>query len=136
MERSTPLAATTFTAGTLVTLFWALYFTGAADLGQHDPVKRTFEAAFPVADAVLAAALFAAAVAELRRRPVARFYLVIAASMSLYLGLLDATFYLSHGFYQPFGAQAVTALVINLLCVGGGALGLAWVWRRWRRGLP
>jgi len=132
IEKQPVLAGVTLASGVLVVLFWAFYFTETATLGQGHPVKRIFEAAFPAADAVLAAALVATGVLLLLRRSSAVFTLVIAASMSLYLGVLDATFYLRHGFYTPLTSDALTEIAINLLCVGGGILGLRLGWRLWR----
>jgi hypothetical protein len=132
IEKQPVLATVTLAAGALVVLFWAFYFTETATLGQGHPVKRIFEAAFPAADAVLATALVATGVLLLLRRASAAFTLVIAASMSLYLGVLDATFYLRHGFYSPLTSDALTEIAINVLCVGGGILGLRLGWRLWR----
>lgn len=126
------LAWASLAAGTLVILFWALYFTESASLGQDDALKRSFETAFPPADGVLAVTLVATGVQLLRRRPNALFFLVIAASMSLYLGVLDTTFYLRHGLYSPLTPHVAIEILINALCVGGGLVGLCYGWRRWR----
>jgi hypothetical protein len=124
------LASVAFSGAALVALFWALYFSGAADLGQADVAARAFEAAFPVADALLAAALAATGIAALRRRPAAWYFLTVAAAMTMYLGLLDTTFYLAHGLYARRDGAALAELAINALCIGGGAAGLACAWRR------
>jgi hypothetical protein len=129
VEPRTALAWTTLVAGALVLVFWALYFSDAATLGQADPLKATFEAAFPLADLVFAAALITTGVLFLRRHESAAFFLVVSASMSLYLGLLDVTFYARHGLYTPLTPDALTELAINALCIGGGIFGLKAVWR-------
>lgn len=124
------LAALNFTAGSGVLAFWLLYFTEGAALGQGHALKDTFEAAFPVADGLLAAALFATGIAALKRSPATTFFLVAASSMGLYLGVLDTTFYLRHGLYTPLRAEALIELAINAVCVGGGLAGLVHGWRR------
>lgn len=126
------LAAATLAAGALVLAFWAVYLTEAATLGQQNPLKATFEAAFPFADLVFAAALIAAGVLLLKRHAGAPFFLVVAASQSLYLGILDVTFYARHGLYTPLTPDAATEIAINLLCIGGGVAGLKAGWRLWR----
>ncbi len=128
-EPRTLLACTTLAAGALVLLFWAFYFTGAAALGQEDPLKTGFEAAFPLADLLFAAALVAAGVLLLKRHDGAPLCLAAAAAISLYLGILDVTFYARHGLYTPLTAEALTELTINALCIGGGILGLKAAWR-------
>ena len=129
IEPRAVLAGTTLAAGALVLLFWACYFAGAAGLGQQDALKAEFEAAFPLADLVFAGALIATGVMFLRRHDGAPFLLAVAAAMSLYLGILDATFYVRHGLYTPLYAEAATELAINLLCIGGGVFGLETAWR-------
>ncbi|MGA2381834.1 MAG: hypothetical protein ABSG61_00200 [Gemmatimonadales bacterium] len=129
VEPRTVLAWTTLVAGALVLLFWAVYFSDAATLGQQDPLKASFEAAFPLADLVFAGMLIATGVLFLLRRESAVFFLIAAASMSLYLGILDVTFYATHGLYAPLTSDAITEIAINVLCVGGGLFGLKAAWQ-------
>jgi hypothetical protein len=81
---------------------------------------------------VFAAALIATGVLLVKRHASAPFFLVIAASMSLYLGMLDVTFYTRHGLYTPLTADAASEIVINVLCIVGGLVGLNAGWRLWR----
>ncbi len=132
-RRTTLLAWLTVAGGAAIVLFWTAWFTGFADLGQAHPVKSGFEVAFPVADGLLAATLFATGALLVRgRRVPAAFALVAAAAQTLFLGLLDTTFNLAHGFYLPFGVDAAVTAGINLACIAGGAAGLAAAWRLWR----
>lgn len=131
LDLRTVLAWTTLAAGGLVLLFWALYLSDAAKLGQEDPLRATFEGAFPLADVVFAGALIATGVLFLRRHEAAPFLLTVSAAMSLYLGILDVTFYGQHGLYAPLTADAATELFINALCIGGGTFGLRGAWRLW-----
>ena len=131
LDLRTVLAWTTLGAGALVLLFWALYLSDAAALGQEDPLRATFEGAFPLADVVFAGALLATGVLFLRRHEGAPFLLVVSAAMSVYLGVLDVTFYARHGLYAPLTADAATELAINALCIGGGIFGLRAGWHLW-----
>lgn len=133
LEPRTVLAWTTLLAGAIVLLFWALYFTAAATLGQQDPLKANFEAAFPLADLAFAGALIATGVLFLRRHESAPFFLIVAAAQSLYLGILDTTFYARHGLYLPLTADSLTEIAINALCIGGGIIGLKAGWQIWKR---
>jgi hypothetical protein len=128
LEPRTVLAWTTLVAGALVVLFWAVYFSDTSALGQDDPTKAGFEAAFPLADLVFAGMLIATGVLFLLRRQGAVFFLIAAASMSLYLGLLDVTFYARHGLYA-LTPDAITEMAINALCIGGGVFGLKAAWQ-------
>jgi hypothetical protein len=50
--------------------------------------------------------------------------------MSLYLALLDLTFYSRQGLYTA-DAGSVLELIVNGLCLGGGLLGLRCGWTLW-----
>jgi hypothetical protein len=128
LEARTVLAWTTLVAGALVLLFWAVYFSDTAALGQEDALKAGFEAAFPLADLLFAGMLIATGVLFLLRRESAVFFLIAAASMSLYLGILDVTFYARHGLYT-LTPDAITEMAINMLCIAGGVFGLRTAWQ-------
>src|SRR5437867_8132979 len=117
------LGWSTLGGGLLVVLFWALYYAGAISLGR-EPEAAAFEAAFPVADAALAAVLLFAGRELLRGGAAGPLALGAAAAMTLYLGLLDATFYGRAGLYARISAGALPLVASNLLCLSGGAAGL------------
>lgn len=117
--------------GVCVAAFWITYFGSSATLGHGDPTVAAFERAFLVADAVFAGLLIGAGIGLLRRRPAGAFLLAAAAGMSLYLALLDVTFYARQGLYGSVSTGAVLELAVNALCLGGGLLGLRWAWRLW-----
>jgi hypothetical protein len=120
-------------AGSIVVVFWVLYFNGLITLGSNDPVVTQFELAFPLPDAILAVALFAAGYRLLTNRTAGPFLLVVAASMSIYLGLLDVAFYTQRGMYSQLDAATIMEIGINVMCIGGGVLGLRMGWLLWRR---
>lgn len=115
--------------GGLMLAFWTLYLGGALDLGQEDPVISAFESAFILADPVLGIFLCTAGWSLLRGRPAGMHLMVIAAAMSLYLGLLDLAFYGRAGLYASLSTAAVFELSLNLFCVVGGSVCL---WLGWR----
>lgn len=125
LGRGTSLAGICLAAAAAITLFWLLYFTGLVSFGQADAVRQSYEAAFPVADAILAAVLLAAARAAFQCSAATPFLLATAGAMSLYLGVLDATFYLRHGLLLP------VEIAITLLCIGGGLGALRYARRHW-----
>jgi len=118
--------------GGLVALFWLVYFATGAALGQGDPRVAAYEAAFPLADAGFAAALLLAGYCLVRGYAPGPFLLVGAAAISIYLGLLDLTFYAGHGWYGRLSPAVMLELGVNAACVGGGLLGLRAGWRFWR----
>ncbi|HEU5050855.1 MAG TPA: hypothetical protein VFU00_11050 [Gemmatimonadales bacterium] len=117
--------------GALDLAFWLLYAAGALTIAREGPAA-SFESAFPVADTLLGVTLVGAGIALHRRSAAGPFFLVAAASMALYLGLLDLTFYLRHDLYDLPAWTGLAALGLNLVCIGGGAAGLWYGWRLWR----
>jgi hypothetical protein len=95
-----------------------------------------FENAFPAADAWLALSCGLGAWTLWKRRPSALFWLIVAGSASVYLGLMDVLFDLENGVYTApkgdYGAVGVE-VAINLYSLGVGAWGLWFGWhnRRW-----
>ena len=112
--------------------FWVSYWTGLISFGD-DPSIASFEAAFPVADALLGAALVGAGIGGLRGKRYGSFFLAVAGAMALYLGVLDVTFYVRRGGYFGIGTDAFTELLINIVCLAGGVAALAGAWRQWMR---
>lgn len=118
----------------LVVSFWSLYYGGLLDIAAEDPVVRAFEGAFPVADGAFALLLLAAALSLRRGAPAGPFLLTAAGAMSVYLGLLDATFYGVRGLNHPSTAAGSLELALNLICLGGGGYALRVAWRLWEPG--
>jgi hypothetical protein len=116
-------------AGGLDLLFWIYYSIFSAAI---DPVIRAYEGAFPIADAVLGLALLASGFALLRRSSIGPFLLVAAAGASLYLGIVDVTFYANRSAAVQPTADGVVEMLVNGASIGGGIFGLLWGWRRWR----
>jgi hypothetical protein len=114
-------------------LFWTLFFTGAFfPGGNEDPVVSGFESAFPVADAVLALSLLGAGIGILRKKPIGTFSLIIAGSISLYLGILDVSFYCHTGVYFNLNISSLFCLFLNSVCIIGGLFALTLSWQLWR----
>lgn len=131
-HRILPYVAFAGAAATL--LFWTIYYSGLFFSEQE--MIRTFEAAFPVSDGLLFVALMISGFGLLRRRPSGTFFLIVAASMALYLGFVDILFYLSQDAYLPFGISSALEMFINLFCVIGGTVGLVCGWYFWTHPEP
>jgi hypothetical protein len=124
----------TMFGGLCVLTFWILYFASEATLGHDNSGVARFEAAFLVADVLFAGMLLTSGFGLLRRKACGGFCLVAAASMSVYLALLDLTFYSREGLYFPLSSSALLELIVNGLCLVGGVLGLRWGWLIWQQG--
>jgi len=129
------LAIATAVGGAVMVTFWTLYLLANDQLGLVAPEHVPFENSFVFADTLLAILLFAASASLRRRRPTAPFLLAMAASMTLYLGLLDATFYGRSGEFYPLTASGAMELAIVLACISGGLYGLRAAWTIWQASL-
>jgi hypothetical protein len=123
-----------FGGGCLNVLFWVLYFANVIVLSEEsESLVKGYESAFPFADALLGVLLMLAGIGLLKKRYYGTFFLIAAASMAVYLGVLDITFYGRQGMYFPLTASTVFAMFVNVSCIGGGLLGLWFGWKFWSR---
>lgn len=130
------MSIATAAGGVVMVAFWTLYLTANDVIGLVDRAHISFENAFIVADSILAALLLVTSAALRHRRRSAPFLLAMAASMTLYLGLLDATFYGRSGAFYPLTGNGVMELAIVLACVAGGLYGLRSAWTIWSAAEP
>ena len=115
--------------GALMLTYWTLYLTGTVDLGQSDPVVAGFESSFLLADTLLGILLLAAGGSLLGRRRSGPYLMTVAASMSVYLGLLDLVFYARRGLFSSFSATDAFELSLIAVCVLGGGICLVYGWK-------
>jgi hypothetical protein len=118
--------------GGLIVLFWTLYFAGVIELGAPGSAIAQFEDAFLIADTILTLALIAAGIGLVRGKSFGLFFLIGAAAMTLYLGVLDLTFYARQGFYAHLTTESLVEFSMNLLCILGGSFALWFGWKLWR----
>lgn len=119
--------------GALDVLFWIFYFAKVIVPSEADEaLVRGFESAFPFADGLMGIMLVCAGIGLLKKKPSGTFFIVAAAAMAVYLGLLDVTFYSRQGLYLPLTFASLCAILINASCIAGGAVGLWLGWKIWR----
>ena len=106
-HRDRPLAVMAFLGSALLAAFWALYLAGAITLGEPGSAVAAFESAFPAADALAAGLPGRRRGGALAGPPAGRMVMTAGASMVLYLGVLDLTFYSRQGFFRPARGRVV-----------------------------
>lgn len=127
--KSRGMGVAALVAGGLDVLFWILYSVSSS---TRDPIIGAYEGAFPIADAILGICLLGAGLALIRGSALGPFLLIAAAGASLYLGIIDVTFYAKEGAYAHRSLEVLVEIIVNVATIGGGILGLAFGWRRWR----
>jgi len=118
------LAVVALLGSALLAAFWALYLAGVIVLGEPGSAVAEFEAAFPFADALAAVLLVGAGIALWQGRPAGRPAMITSASMVVYLGVLDLTFYSRQGFFTRPGGEGALELALIAACLGGGTFAL------------
>lgn len=126
------MAWVTLAGAVFVVLYWTVFFAGPARLAGDDQLARGFESAFPVADSALAVLLLVTSRHLFTQHRAGGLLLVAAGSAATYLGLLDVTFYAGRSLYGSPSPAALTELVANVLCLGGGGLAVRAGWVLWR----
>jgi hypothetical protein len=114
--------------------YWSVFYTSGAVQARTDVVYLTFQKSFLLADAWLAACCLAGAVGLWRRREWGFLFGLLAASSSIFLGLMDVCFNLNEGMYWRGGVEMWIETGINALNLTFGAVIAAVLWSR-REGL-
>jgi hypothetical protein len=122
------LAATAL--GTIA--FWLLYATTDLLVTSDTPIFRAWERSFPVADAWMALSAAVAATLLWRGARSGWAAALVFGGASVFLGLIDATFFLENDLYRPLRADAVLEIGLQTWCLGFGAFVLATAARRLR----
>lgn len=120
-------------AGTLV--FWIAFFADYEAQRDCYLARRCngwflWERSFPAADAWMAALCILGAAGLWRVRPAGLLYTLAAGGALVFLGLIDALFFLQNGLYWPLNGDVAVELFIHVWTVALGISAVACVWPR------
>ncbi|MFO0722782.1 MAG: hypothetical protein U1E65_03285 [Myxococcota bacterium] len=111
--------------------YWALWYGGGRGLLTEETSAAyiAFQDAFLLADGWLVLTCVLGALAILRRSPSWRSWVLLGASASIFLGLMDVCFDLENGVYRSAGGGgAMLELSLNSMALGFGGYGV-WLGR-------
>jgi len=141
MKRPTGLTVTAVlmlltTVGTL--LFWVTFFANleaqrSGYLASQCDAWFAWEMSFPLADAWMAVTAILGAVGLWRMRPTGLLFGLVSGGAMVFLGLMDALFFLENGLYLPLTGEVAVELFIHIWTAAFGLFAIAYVWSR--RGL-
>jgi len=119
----------------LTVAFWAVFFTDYAGQAESYFARQCagwflWERSFPAADLWLAAACLIGAIGLWRRRDWGVLFTLLGGSALIFLGLMDALFFLQNGLYWPLNADVVVEVIIHLWALTFGPFVIAYVWQR------
>jgi hypothetical protein len=110
--------------------YWVDFYAWGDVQVRGDEVYLTFQKAFVLADGWLAVCSLVAAVGLLLRREWGFLFGLLAASSSVFLGLMDVCFNLNEGIYFLSSVQVWIELAINVTTLSFGVLIIAALWLR------
>jgi hypothetical protein len=136
MKRPTGLTVTAalmlLTAvGTL--LFWVTFFADleaqrSGYLASQCDAWFAWEMSFPLADAWMAATAILGAVGLWRTRPIGLLFGLVSGGAMVFLGMMDALFFLKNGLYLPLVGEVAVELFIHIWTVAFGLFAIAYIW--------
>ena len=119
--------------GTL--LFWVTFFADleaqrGGYLASQCDAWFAWEMSFPLADAWMAATAILGAVGLLRMRSTGLLFGLVSGGAMVFLGLMDALFFLQNGLYLPLTGEVAVELFIHLWTAAFGLFAIACIWAR------
>jgi len=118
-----------FFASLATVAYWLVFFTTGDVQARSDPIYLAFEKSFPLADGWMALCALVGGVGLWRRRDWGFLFGLLAASSSIFLGLMDVLFNLNEGNYTLGGEEMAIEIAINLLTIGIGPVVIVYLWR-------
>ena len=118
-----------FFAAIATAAYWLVFFTTGDVQARTDPIYLAHERSFPLADGWMALCALAGGVGLWRRRDWGFLFGLLAASSSVFLGLMDVLFNLNEGNYALGGGDMAVEIAINLLTLGIGPIVIVYLWR-------
>jgi hypothetical protein len=113
-----------------VVYYWADFFIRGAVHVKKDDWYIKFEKAFPPADLWMAACALVGAVGLITDNTYGLIFALLAASSSIFLGLMDITFNLQNNLYSLFAtsSQMKFEALVNLWTIGVGIAVIVCLW--------
>jgi len=119
-------------AGTL--LFWVAFFADletqrSGTLASRSDAWFAWELSFPLADLWMAVTGIVGAVGLWRARSGGLLFGLVSGGAMVFLGLMDALFFLENGLYLPLTGEVAVELFIHVWTVAFGGWAIATIWR-------
>ena len=120
-------------AGTL--LFWVAFFADletqrSGTLASRSDAWFAWELSFPLADLWMAVTGIVGAVGLWRARSGGLLFGLVSGGAMVFLGLMDALFFLENGLYLPLTGEVAIELFIHAWTVALGLFAIVYVWSR------
>ena len=122
----------------LTAAFWVVFFADYAGQAESYLARQCggwflWERSFPAADLWLAVACLIGTVGLWKRRPWGGLFALLGGSALIFLGLMDALFFLQNGLYIPLNSDVLLEAVIHIWALAFGTFVIVYTWRRRRQ---
>lgn len=120
----------------LTVAFWVTFFANYAGQAESYFARECaswflWERSFPAADLWAATCCLLGAVGLWKRRAWGGLFALLSGSALVFLGLMDALFFLQNGLYSPFNVDVLLEAVIHVWVLAFGAFVIIHTWQRW-----
>jgi hypothetical protein len=121
----------------LTVAFWVSFFADYAAQASSYFARRSsawlmWEQSFPAADLWMAAACLLGGAGLWRRRRWGLLFVLSGCGALIFLGLMDALFFLQNGLYWPVNVEVLVEGGIHLWALAFGPFAIAYTWRHRR----
>jgi hypothetical protein len=118
----------------LTVAFWVTFFADYESQAGSYFARQCdgwflWERSFPAADLWAATACLIGAVGLWKRRPWGGLFALLGGSALIFLGLMDALFFLQNGLYRPVNADVLVEAVIHIWALALGMFVIVYTWR-------
>jgi hypothetical protein len=117
-----------------IVVYWAAFLADldgqrAGYFASRSEAWFAWELSFPLPDTWIAVTAAVGAVDLWRARPGGLLFALVSSGAMVFLGLIDALFFLENGLYLPMNGEVVTQILIQVWMVGFGLVSIRTVWK-------
>lgn len=108
--------------------YWINYFTVGSVQVMGSDIYKAFEDSFPVADGWMSIAAVFGVIGVIKRKDWGLLCGLLAASSSIFLGLMDITFNINNSMYHISNLAMIFEIFINIFTLGTGIWVIIALW--------
>ena len=121
-----------------IAVYWTAFLSDldaqrAGYFASQSEAWFAWELSFPLPDAWIAATAILGAAGLWRARPSGLLFGLVSSGAMVFLGLIDALFFLENGLFVPLNGEVVVQILIQVWMIGFGLFSIHTTWRHRNR---
>jgi hypothetical protein len=117
-----------------IAVYWTAFLSNldaqrAGHFASRAEAWFAWELSFPLPDAWIAATALLGASGLWRARPSGLLFSLVGGGAMVFLGLIDALFFLENGLFIPLNGEVVVQILIQVWMIGFGLFSINTTWR-------